>query len=470
MATNTVYLSGHVRNLLPNYSENVISIHVQDLGVSTTRSKEIHIRPDGSFATHFELAHMQDVWIQYTQRHKVLLAPGDSLEMFLDGGWTDLNEVYSNIRYRGTAASKNVIIAEYLRSYNSAKRPYAAKAAEIQAFLPEEYAASVVQEYQRLYRHQLAFIASHVMDEILMEWMFFELMADYFIDLFEYPELHRMSNSGKGDWSAPLSYYSFLDQLPDYSQGMFINANFARFVPNNFLHSYVFERVQSNTGSLQEIEIKEIINESIPSNKLFRELIFCELVNHYVQLYGTDIYEEYKRTIIDPEIDNSILRRNLFNHYNLGGEYNSKSTAIEFKEFPGMSGALAYDQFKRQIKGKVVFVDVWATWCAPCIIEMPNTQILKENVATDDADFVFVCLDSDPSAWQREVRKLNLEGTHYYFNKTQSKFVKNQLQLYSFPHYVLFNRVGQTIENGDYLAPSKASTLSRVKAALQQQY
>ena len=471
VCAGSVYLHGTVLNPLPNASENIITLHIQDLGISHTRSKEVHVRQDGSFATYFELEHAQDVWVQYTQRHKILLAPGDSLEMILDGNWNNTTEVYTNIRYGGVAAGKNVVIAEYLKSYMSSKRPFAAKAAEIQAFTSQEYAASVLLEYQRLYRQQLAFVASHVLNPDVKDWMFLELMADYFIDLFEYPELHRMSN-GKKDWAVPLEYYNFLEQMPAYDQYMFMNANFSRFVPNNFLHSYVFERVQSHIGSIQEVEIKEIINESVPGNRLFRELVFCELVNHYVQLYGTNIYEEYKQSIIDPEIENLILRRNLFNYYNLGGSYDSglPVTSMQFKEFQGMSGARAYDQFIRQISGKVTYTDVWATWCAPCKIEMPNTQILKDNVSDEQSEFIYVCLDSDQSSWHREVRKMNLPGTHYFFNKAQSKYVKEQLQMHSYPHYVLYGPSGQIIENGGDMAPSKVSTLTRVKSALQQQY
>lgn len=45
------------------------------------------------------------------------------------------------------------------------------------------------------------------------------------------------------------------------------------------------------------------------------------------------------------------------------------------------------------LKGKVVFMNIWATWCPPCIAEMPNIQSLYEKVGSDDIAFVMLSVD-----------------------------------------------------------------------------
>jgi len=51
-------------------------------------------------------------------------------------------------------------------------------------------------------------------------------------------------------------------------------------------------------------------------------------------------------------------------------------------------------------KGKTVFVNFWATWCAPCIAEMPGIEALFEDVGSK-VEFVMISLDTDPGeAWE----------------------------------------------------------------------
>ncbi|WP_299759437.1 TlpA disulfide reductase family protein [uncultured Pontibacter sp.] len=45
------------------------------------------------------------------------------------------------------------------------------------------------------------------------------------------------------------------------------------------------------------------------------------------------------------------------------------------------------------LKGKVVFMNIWATWCPPCVAEMPNIQKLYEKVGSDKIAFVMLSVD-----------------------------------------------------------------------------
>jgi thiol-disulfide isomerase/thioredoxin len=45
------------------------------------------------------------------------------------------------------------------------------------------------------------------------------------------------------------------------------------------------------------------------------------------------------------------------------------------------------------LKGKVVFLNIWATWCPPCIAEMPNIQKLYDKVGSDKIAFVMLSVD-----------------------------------------------------------------------------
>ncbi len=51
----------------------------------------------------------------------------------------------------------------------------------------------------------------------------------------------------------------------------------------------------------------------------------------------------------------------------------------------------------RQFKGKVVLVNLWASWCPPCLAEMPGLQALYQKTDTSKVAFVLISLDANPN-------------------------------------------------------------------------
>lgn len=78
------------------------------------------------------------------------------------------------------------------------------------------------------------------------------------------------------------------------------------------------------------------------------------------------------------------------------------------------------------LKGKIIYIDVWATWCIPCIKELPYLESLKEKIK-NDSDIVFLSLsiDSNETDWLDFLKKNHLTGLHYNtdFSKLAPYFV-----------------------------------------------
>jgi len=68
------------------------------------------------------------------------------------------------------------------------------------------------------------------------------------------------------------------------------------------------------------------------------------------------------------------------------------------------------------LKGKVVFMNFWATWCPPCIAEMPNIQALYAKVQSDQIAFVMISLDKDPAKAQKFIHKKGFTFPVYQLN------------------------------------------------------
>jgi thiol-disulfide isomerase/thioredoxin len=57
-------------------------------------------------------------------------------------------------------------------------------------------------------------------------------------------------------------------------------------------------------------------------------------------------------------------------------------------------------------QGKVVYLDFWASWCGPCMREVPFAKELKKRMAgQDDLVFLYISIDTDEEAWRRTVAR-----------------------------------------------------------------
>lgn len=59
----------------------------------------------------------------------------------------------------------------------------------------------------------------------------------------------------------------------------------------------------------------------------------------------------------------------------------------------------------KEFEGQTIFMNVWATWCPPCIAEMPNIQKLYDEMPSGDIRFVMLSIDEDPDKVQSFIER-----------------------------------------------------------------
>jgi thiol-disulfide isomerase/thioredoxin len=98
------------------------------------------------------------------------------------------------------------------------------------------------------------------------------------------------------------------------------------------------------------------------------------------------------------------------------------------------------------LKGKIVLVDVWATWCAPCKAEIPHLKKLEEEFKGLDVVFVSVSVDKkeDREKWTKFVEKEELGGIQLFAgeNKSFDDFYK----VTAIPRFMIFDKEGKIID------------------------
>lgn len=131
------------------------------------------------------------------------------------------------------------------------------------------------------------------------------------------------------------------------------------------------------------------------------------------------------------------------------------SPALSAADIDGKEWTLA------DFKGKYVYIDMWATWCAPCKREMPYLKELEKRFAGADIVFLGLSVDADKAKWEEMVRSGKLTGVQLYLG-AQSRFQK-AYNVDGIPRFILLDKDGVIISN-DMTRPSAKETAETLEA------
>lgn len=156
------------------------------------------------------------------------------------------------------------------------------------------------------------------------------------------------------------------------------------------------------------------------------------------ELYA--IRELIEKNVADSELKNEVL--DLYDIYKplMAG---SRAPDVAFKDAEGNTYTIS------DFKGKVLVIDVWATWCKSCLMNMSKFMALKEEYKNNPAvEFVTVSTDSDDvhENWLAAIEKFNMGNM---LNLTPDYSAKNnfigEYRVSSVPRYMIIDKEGYII-------------------------
>jgi thiol-disulfide isomerase/thioredoxin len=97
-------------------------------------------------------------------------------------------------------------------------------------------------------------------------------------------------------------------------------------------------------------------------------------------------------------------------------------------------------------KGKLIYIDIWATWCGPCIAEIPYLKKLEEKLTDKDIAFVSIAYQDNKGKWEKMVKEKALGGIQLFAPDHMIPFFKDYM-VKGIPHFILIDKDGMIIDS-----------------------
>ncbi len=384
----------------------------------------------------------------------VFLEPGVSLHVAADGLRLPETAVFT-----GAGAPANNFLNDYrLEMEPGLTRAYMNDMAK--ELPPERYllfADSIAGE-------KMAFFEGHPNHGLLGRAFIvhFETQVKYekYQQLLNYPRLHQSLNRLDAPPELPGHYYNFLEEALSFEEERLNNLTYI-----NFLLAYLDHRKETGQREFDPGASRHVINFHLAGDYLEgHPRYYIQAMSVSREMNSGDMHQAM-------ELYDDYMARSPVGDYRerLGRELERIEGLWAGRPAPDftMTGIDGQEFSLSDYRGQVVYLKFWASWCGPCMRQVPPAAELKERMAgEDDLVFMYVSIDTDPAAWISQVERHGITGVHAR-TPGRERGVPALYHVRWIPTFYIIGRDGNIFDHRPPM-PSDPGVDEALRAALQQ--
>lgn len=345
------------------------------------------------------------------------LEPGDSVNMQVD-----VTKIDETLSFTGEAVDNNIFVNKEENKFNDYKHKFLGNWYNVSQRKPNDYKHTVDRLYEQKSEFLSKYAQSHDISEYLMNFYKINYYSDMVASKVHYPKINANYNQGKLP-ELPSDYYAFLNEVSlkgdigDFGIGYFYN-----------LKAYLSKKYEIASKQNSDLpDFYDWIGTELPQKVQYQYMAYA---------LGSDfskrLYDEFGENSPYPEMAKIVKQK--YKHLESMLEGNPAPELL--LEKPNGTELSLSD-----LKGKYIYIDLWATWCGPCIKEIPSLKKVEEEYKGKNIHFVSISMDDekDFNKWKKFVEKENLTGIQVIADDKANALISKTFNVKLIPRFILLD-------------------------------
>lgn len=421
------------------------------------------INDKGEFSFRYFQKYPHNNTIEYNGKmYRFIVAPNDSVHIVFANG---------NISFSGSNASLNAELQDL-----TIRNEYFLVSEAQQTLSPTAYKKRIREIYAETDSLLANYYNAHHSSIGLRQW------ADTYYTYRMYDDMMRYSMFNE-DKELPTDYYDFLNEtklFPTEWKNKEVSVVNGIFDESAFISSSTNDVVEE-IGSMLLRKTRALIPKGSKDLKAYkthieviatetsgqmREIQLAFFFSQMLELNQYDIVED-NLSAFYTYVKNEALRSYVLNAYDQTKKYLKSDYKEQYLASMADDEQMAplVDSILTKHTGKVLYIDVWGVWCGPSLGEMKYARALKKKLEGSEVVFVYLCVDSEESAWKSTIKEYDISGDHYLLNQDQYNILVQRFKMKGVPHYILVDKKGKIVPN-EAPCPSDGGCLKQIQALL----